>query len=59
MRDFLLETFDKTAERGLLNRLDNDTQGWLYFASSPEVAVQYDIFQQDGLIEKQYVAQVK
>jgi 23S rRNA-/tRNA-specific pseudouridylate synthase len=36
----LKNQFSKTDEYGLLNRLDNDTAGLLYFARTPEIKKQ-------------------
>lgn len=46
-------------ERGLLNRLDNDTAGLLYFAKTKESAQMYEQAQDQGTCTKRYVCDVK
>ena len=45
-------------EKGLLNRLDNDTSGYLYFAKNFETYKKYKILQNRWKIYKIYVADV-
>ena len=46
-------------ERGLLNRLDNETAGLLYFAKTHAIAEEYHKKQDDEQITKWYVCDVK
>lgn len=55
----LREEFSSQEEYGLLNRLDTDTSGLLYFARSREVYASYRVWQQEEKVEKFYVAQVR
>jgi 23S rRNA pseudouridine1911/1915/1917 synthase len=57
-RTELGEIFSRDEEYGLLNRLDTDTSGLLYFARSREVYEQYRAWQRAGIIQKYYLAQV-
>jgi len=50
--------FTKEKEYGLLNRLDNDTGGFLYFAKNIESYELYKEKQQKLAIQKMYLAQV-
>jgi 23S rRNA-/tRNA-specific pseudouridylate synthase len=50
--------FTQSQEFWLLNRLDNDTWGFLYFAKDPEVYTMYKEHQQIWLINKMYLAEV-
>lgn len=50
--------FWKTQELGLLNRLDNETAGFLYFARSPKALDRYRHLQAEGKINKRYIAQI-
>ncbi len=50
--------FTKEQEYGLLNRLDNDTGGFLYFAKNIESYTFYKEQQQKLAIQKMYLAQV-
>jgi 23S rRNA pseudouridine1911/1915/1917 synthase len=43
----------------LLNRLDNDTWGFLYFAKTPEIYASYKELQQQNKLQKQYLAHVQ
>ena len=45
-------------ELGLLNRLDNETAGFLYFAKNQEVFDKYKNVQAEGQVSKQYIAQI-
>jgi 23S rRNA pseudouridine1911/1915/1917 synthase len=54
----LLQSFTKEQEYGLLNRLDNDTAGFLYFAKDLPTLTTYRQFQAHNQIEKHYIAQV-
>lgn len=55
----LIKNFDKENEYWLLNRLDNDTSWFLYFAKDASIYHEYKIKQADGLFTKYYIAQVK
>jgi 23S rRNA-/tRNA-specific pseudouridylate synthase len=57
-RTELGEIFSRDEEYGLLNRLDTDTSGLLYFARSREVYEQYRAWQRGEIIQKYYLAQV-
>ncbi|MEF2175852.1 MAG: pseudouridine synthase [Candidatus Absconditabacteria bacterium] len=46
------------SELGLLNRLDNDTGGLLYFALNKDVYNEYKILQSEGRLLKIYIADV-
>ncbi|AHB41803.1 hypothetical protein P148_SR1C00001G1024 [candidate division SR1 bacterium RAAC1_SR1_1] len=50
--------FTKEQEYGLLNRLDNDTGGFLYFAKNIESYQFYKEQQHKGTIQKMYLAEV-
>ncbi len=50
--------FGLDKELGLLNRLDNETTGFLYFAKNQEVFDNYKHIQAQWLISKKYIAQV-
>ena len=52
------EMFSKDEEFWLLNRLDNDTSGLLYFAKTPLFKLRYKTAQQDLKIQKYYIADV-
>jgi len=54
----LINIFWKDLEFWLLNRLDNDTWGLLYFAKSTEIRDNYKLKQQQNLLKKFYIAQV-
>lgn len=54
----LLEQFDKTQEYGLLNRLDNDTAGYIYFAKYQKIKEKYREMQDKKLLLKQYMCVV-
>lgn len=58
-RQWLLEAFSVQEEYGLLNRLDTDTSGYLYFARSREVYEQRRDWQRAGKVKKWYLAQVE
>lgn len=51
--------FGKDKELGLLNRLDNETSGFLYFAKTQEAFDRYRQYQAEGKINKRYIAQVQ
>lgn len=53
------ENFTKEEEFGLLNRLDNDTAGFLYFAKTKEAQKQYRKKQKNDQINKKYIAIIK
>jgi 23S rRNA-/tRNA-specific pseudouridylate synthase len=54
----LINTFWESKEYWLLNRLDNDTWGLLYFAKTLEIYDNYKSKQNQNLITKFYIAQV-
>lgn len=54
----LMDRFDRQQEYGLLNRLDNETAGLLYFASNQQVYDIYKTQQQTWSINKWYIADV-
>ncbi len=58
-REQLIWLFSAQEEYGLLNRLDTDTSGLLYFARTREVYAQYRGWQDEGKVEKYYLAQVR
>ena len=53
-----ISTFGKDKEYWLLNRLDNDTAGFLYFAKDVDTFDRYRHLQSQNHIEKHYIAQV-
>jgi 23S rRNA pseudouridine1911/1915/1917 synthase len=57
-RKQLVEEFSAWEEYGLLNRLDTDTSGLLYFARSRDLYTQFRDLQRAGNVEKYYLAQV-
>lgn len=52
------EMFDQKDEYWLVNRLDNDTSGLLYFAKTPLFKTKYKLAQQELIIKKYYIADV-
>jgi len=54
-----LTNFDKEQEYWLLNRLDNDTSWFLYFAKNKETYNKFKFLQKNENIEKIYYAKVK
>lgn len=54
-----LTTFGKENELGLLNRLDNETAGFLYFAKTQASFDKYRQFQSEGKIHKWYIAKIQ
>jgi len=54
-----LAIFGKEKELGLLNRLDNETAGLLYFAKTQEAFDKYRHLQSEGKINKWYIAQIQ
>lgn len=54
-----LDSFSQKQEYGLLNRLDNDTGWFLYFAKTPSAFAQYKAVQKQGGIKKKYIATVE
>lgn len=54
-----LAVFGKEEELGLLNRLDNETAGFLYFAKTEESFEKYRQLQAEGKIHKWYIAQIQ
>ncbi len=57
--DHQLKVFGKEKELGLLNRLDNDTAGFLYFAKNNEAYERYKKLQSQGKVHKRYIAQIQ
>ncbi len=55
----LNDMFDQEQEYGLVNRLDNDTSGLLYFAKNPLFKSQYKQLQQEHKIQKYYLVDVE
>lgn len=55
----LQEVRTKDQERGLLNRLDNDTAGLLYFAKTPVIADAYRAQQESALTTKRYICDMQ
>jgi len=53
-----VDTFGQEQEYGLLNRLDNETAGFLYFAKTPEAFAHFKSLQKSGSIKKYYLAQI-
>lgn len=51
--------FSRKQEYGLLNRLDNATWGFLYFAKTPQAYTNYRAIQKQGNIKKTYLAFVE
>ncbi|MEI8092213.1 MAG: pseudouridine synthase [bacterium] len=54
-----VDTFGQDQEFGLLNRLDNDTAGFLYFAKSVNAFDHFKSLQKSAKIQKFYIAQVE
>lgn len=54
-----ISAFGKDQELGLLNRLDNETSWFLYFAKTPQAFQTYRALQAQGKIHKRYIAQVQ
>ena len=54
----LVKEFLPSEEYGLLNRLDTDTSGLLYFARSRDIYIKFRDLQNAGKVEKYYLAQV-
>ena len=54
-----LNVFGKEEELGLLNRLDNETAWFLYFAKTQEAFDRYRQYQTEGKINKRYIAQIQ
>lgn len=52
------ELFSKEDEYWLVNRLDNDTTGLLYFAKTPLIKQKYKQAQSEWKIQKYYIADV-
>lgn len=55
---FLLHTFSRQEEYGLLNRLDTPTSWFLYFAKTRSIYQEHKAMQLDNRIKKHYIAQV-
>lgn len=56
--DNQIRVFGKQQELWLLNRLDNETAGFLYFAKTQESFDRYRQLQTQGKINKWYIAQI-
>lgn len=56
---YQIKEFGKEEELGLLNRLDNETAGFLYFAKTKKAYQRYRRLQTEGKVNKRYIAQVK
>ena len=54
-----VDTFGEDQEFGLLNRLDNETGGFLYFAKNNDVFHQFKTLQKSEKIQKFYLAQIE
>ena len=54
-----VDMFGQDQEFGLLNRLDNETGGFLYFARSPEAFAHFKSLQKSELVKKFYLAQIE
>ena len=54
----LFAFFWTEGELGLLNRLDNETSWFLYFAKNPRIKNQFKQLQSDFLLNKYYIAEV-
>lgn len=50
--------FSQEEEYWLLNRLDNETAGYLYFAKNKEICDEYKDSQKQWILQKTYLAQV-
>lgn len=57
--DHQVDVFGKENELWLLNRLDNETAGFLYFAKTQEVFDRYRQLQSEWKINKWYIAQIQ
>jgi len=57
--DNQIKTFWKEQELGLLNRLDNETAGFLYFTKTSQAYERYKKLQTEGKVHKRYIAQIK
>lgn len=55
----LEKLWSREEERGLLNRLDNDTAGLIYFAKTREAAEHYYALQEKNILSKWYVCDIK
>ena len=53
-----VETFGEDQEFGLLNRLDNDTAWFLYFAKNKKAFDEFKVLQRSDGVKKYYLAQV-
>jgi 23S rRNA-/tRNA-specific pseudouridylate synthase len=53
-----LTNFTKEQEYGLLNRLDNDTSGFLYFAKNNNIFSEFKTLQKQEKVNKIYYAKV-
>jgi 23S rRNA pseudouridine1911/1915/1917 synthase len=53
-----MKNFGKEEELWLLNRLDNETAGFLYFAKTQEAYATYRNLQSEWKVNKRYIAQI-
>ena len=53
-----LKEFNKENEYGLLNRLDNDTSWFLYFAKNKDIFYKFKSLQKENKIKKIYYAKI-
>jgi 23S rRNA-/tRNA-specific pseudouridylate synthase len=54
-----VDTFGQEQEFGLLNRLDNETAGFLYFAKNIEAFTRFKSLQKSNQVKKYYLAQIE
>lgn len=57
--DQQVKVFGKDDELWLLNRLDNETAGFLYFAKNKKAHEKYRKLQAEGKVHKRYIAQIR
>lgn len=55
----LAEVRTREEEWGLLNRLDNETAGLIYFAKNKEIAERYYALQDAGRVNKWYICDIQ
>lgn len=51
--------FSASQEYGLVNRLDNETSGLIFFAKNKKIYQEYKVLQKNWLVEKTYLADIK
>ena len=54
-----VDMFGQDQEFGLLNRLDNETGGFLYFAKNQKAFDHFKSLQKSELVKKFYLAQIE